>query len=368
MLNYDYVIVGAGVVGCSVAYELSKYSHSILLIDKNSDVALAASGAAGAFLSPLLGKENLFKDLVTKSLIYSTKFYQTNFPQYFNPCGTTRIPKNKEDEEKFKSYIPYMDFEYEKDEQGYFFKIGSVIDSFNMCKAIIKSVSNHVSTKFNYEVSSIEYKDGKWFLNDTIGAQNIIFTTGSDVSLIDQFYLKIRSVWGRRIDISTSSTFKHNYHKECSISQSKSIDKINNFVSIGATHYRDKAGIDDIEANTDELIKKANDIKKLQDIKILNHYVGARACSIDYFPIVGDIIDEKKTLKEFPYLKNGTKVETKRFTRYKNAYILTGVGGRGFVFAPYLANLLVNHIVNSAQLDKNITIDRLFQREVKRIK
>ena len=56
--EFDYVIVGAGIAGCSTAYFLSKYSKSILLIDKNEKVAFGASGAAGAFLSPLLGKPN----------------------------------------------------------------------------------------------------------------------------------------------------------------------------------------------------------------------------------------------------------------------------------------------------------------------
>lgn len=366
MLNYDYVIIGAGISGCCVAYELAKHNDNILLIDKNTDVATGASGAAGAFLSPLLGKGNLFKDLVTKSLKYSTTFYQENFPQYFNNCGTTRIPQNDEDEEKFKSYIPFMDFAYEKEDQGYYFKIGSVVDSFNMCKAIIASCNNSIEKKFSYEVTRLEYKDDLWLLNDEIKAKNIIFTSGSDVSLLNQFYLKIRAVWGQRIDISTSTIFPHNYHKACSISQSKPLDDDKHLVSIGATHHRDVEGIDDINGNSFELLNKANDIKNIEDISVLNHYIGARACSIDYFPIVGDIIDSKKTLEEFPYLVNGTHVEAKRFTRFKNAHVLTGVGGRGFVLAPYLAKELVNNIIKSDELDTSIKIDRLFQREVKR--
>jgi len=74
MREFEYVIVGAGIAGCSVSHFLSKYSKSVLLIDKNEDVAFGASGAAGAFLSPLLGKPNKFKDLVTKALNFSYLF------------------------------------------------------------------------------------------------------------------------------------------------------------------------------------------------------------------------------------------------------------------------------------------------------
>ena len=366
MLNYDYVIIGAGISGSCVAYELSKHNDNILVIDKNDEIAAGASGAAGAFLSPLLGKNNAFKDLVTKSLKYSTKFYKQNFPKYFNNCGTTRIPKNVEDQKKFEDYIPFMDFEFERDNDGYFFKIGSTIESSMTCRSMLNSSSNNIKMKFGYEVKSIEYIDEKWLLNSEIKAKNIIYTTGSDVSLLDQFYLKIRAVWGQRIDISTSSKVSHNYHKACSLSQSKPMNDTINLVSIGATHHRNVKKIENIEENSNELLIKANDIQQLDNIKILNSYSGARACSVDYFPIVGEIINSKKTLEEFPYLKNGTHVEPRRFKRFKNAYILTGVGGRGFVLAPYLAKVLVENILKDVPLDKSITIDRLFQREVKR--
>ena len=367
MKSYEYIIVGAGISGCSTAHELSKHSNSILIIDKNSGIAQGASGAAGAFLSPLLGKPNLFKNLVSKSLEYSTKFYQKNFPLHINNCGTTRIPQNEEDEKKFQEYIPYMDFPYIKEKDGYFFPIGSVVDSSNVCESMIKS-SSMIEKKFNYEVTSIENIKDIWIINNDIETQNIIFTTGSDVSLIDQFYLNIRGVWGQRIDISTSSSFSHNYHKRCSISQSKILNNGKNLVSIGATHHRNKEDIINTVQNTNELLKKANDIQELKDVEVLNHYIGARACSNDYFPVVGSIIDSQKTLDEFPYLINGTHVESKRFTRFKNGYVLTGVGGRGFVLAPYLSKLLVESIINNQEIESSISIDRLFRREVKRCK
>ena len=75
MKEFENVIIGAGIAGCSIAHFLKKYSNSILLIDKNEDVAFGASGAAGAFLSPLLGKSNPFKELVTKALIFFFFFY-----------------------------------------------------------------------------------------------------------------------------------------------------------------------------------------------------------------------------------------------------------------------------------------------------
>ena len=42
---YDVIIIGAGVIGCSVARELSKYERKILVVDKASDICEGTSKA-----------------------------------------------------------------------------------------------------------------------------------------------------------------------------------------------------------------------------------------------------------------------------------------------------------------------------------
>ena len=36
-MDYDVLILGGGIIGCSVAYELSKYNLNIALIEKERD-------------------------------------------------------------------------------------------------------------------------------------------------------------------------------------------------------------------------------------------------------------------------------------------------------------------------------------------
>ena len=261
--EFDYVIVGAGIAGCSLAHFLSKYSQSVLLIDKNEDVAFGASGAAGAFLSPLLGKPNKFKDLITKSLNFSINYYKENFSEDLINCGTCRIPKNEEDEEKFQSYIPYMDFEYEKYEEGYLFKIGSLVKPYELCKKLSKNTQK----LFDYEVKTIEKKENIWNINDEIKAKNLFLTTGADISLIDEKYLDIRAVWGQKIDINTTTSIDINYHKECSLSISNN-DQV---VSIGATHNR---------FDSDKIDSSYNlKLKNINKIHVLSVYISSTANS-----------------------------------------------------------------------------------------
>ena len=45
MMDADIIIIGAGVVGCAVARELSRYQANILVLEKGADVAEGASRA-----------------------------------------------------------------------------------------------------------------------------------------------------------------------------------------------------------------------------------------------------------------------------------------------------------------------------------
>lgn len=385
--QYDCVVVGAGIAGCSLAHFLSKYSKSVLLIDKNKDVAYGASGAAGAFLSPLLGKPNSFKDLITKSLKFSVDYYRNNYPNEITNCGTCRIPKNDEDREKFKTYIPYMDFEFKEYKNGYFFEIGSVVNPYNICKKL----SEKITKTFNYEVKDILFSDNSWIINSEIKANKLFLTTGADTSLIKEKYFNIRAVWGQKIDITSTSNIDINYHKECSISKSLAlINEEKNLISIGATHNRFEkdilessynlslCNINEIQHNEqtkaimqkdiEKLLNLAKDIAPLKDIEVVDVKIGARASSVDYFPMVGKLIDSEKSFKKYPHLKNGTHIKDENLEMIENLYVLNGVGGRGFVLSLYLANCLVENIFNETPLPKDITNFRLFKRWAKKNK
>lgn len=50
--KFDVVIVGGGVIGCSIARELSKYNISILVLEKECDVAMQASSRNDGMIHP----------------------------------------------------------------------------------------------------------------------------------------------------------------------------------------------------------------------------------------------------------------------------------------------------------------------------
>lgn len=385
MIYHEYVIIGAGIAGCCAAHFLK--NDDILLMDRFDNVASFASGTAGGFLSPLLGKPNKFKELITKSLNYAVEFYNQIDSNLIVQNGVLRMPQNEEDKKKFDIYKEHLDFPCDIRDEGFFFEIGSQVYSQKMCQKLTENITK----KLNYDIKHIKKIDGFWIINDEIKCKNLILTTGCDTRLLDEDYLNIRAVWGQRIDVSTTTCIDINYHKECSISTSKELlDNKTNLISIGATHHRFEASKEDIykayenptnenlstigyteklyNMDTEELLRKANNIRTLDNIKVLKKYFAPRASSIDYFPMIGNIIDSKKTIEEFPYLLNGTHVRSERFKRYENLYLINGVGGRGFVLSPYLAKSLIDFIKNGNEIEEEIRVDRLFKRWVRKIK
>jgi len=66
---YDVAIIGAGVVGCALAYKLSMYKLRVLLLDKNYDVGEATSKGNSAIVHTGFDAAvgTLESDLVTKA-------------------------------------------------------------------------------------------------------------------------------------------------------------------------------------------------------------------------------------------------------------------------------------------------------------
>ena len=93
------------------------------------------------------------------------------------------------------------------------------------------------------------------------------------------------------------------------------------------------------------------------DFLIKETFCGMRAGSRDYFPLVGRVIDTLYMLETYPAIVRGAKPELKHIN---NLYILNGVGGRGFVFAPLMAAWLAELIVDNKEMDKRVSPDRLF--------
>lgn len=66
------------------------------------------------------------------------------------------------------------------------------------------------------------------------------------------------------------------------------------------------------------------------------------------------MFDQNKTIEKFPMVLDGLELNRLRdqIPRLPNLYLHTGFGGRGYVLAPYTAQLLVSHMIDGTQLSE----------------
>ena len=180
---------------------------------------------------------------------------------------------------------------------------------------------------------------------------------------MDINYIKIRPIWGQKIDVKTSSKVPFNIHKNLSISTTKE----NGLISIGATHERYKISGEAKREVSNKLIEDAKNMYELNNIELINEFVGVRAGSIDFMPIIGDVINSNQTIDKYPNIKNGLKIRDDKLIKQANLFIFNGVGGRGFVLASLLAKTLSEFLINNSEIDKNLKSDRLFYKWARKL-
>ena len=346
---YDFVIIGAGIAGSSIAYFLK--DKRVLVVDKEG-ISKKASNAAGAFLFPKVGFNTKYTKFVNDALLFSFKFYKDlNIDTHKD--GVLILPRDNRDIEKFKEYQKTFTLDFENRDNGFFFKDGGFVDSQKTCEKLLENIEFQI-----LNITKIEKKEN-FILNNIIETKNIVLATGWE-EIFEIPYIKIRPVWGQRIEIKTDIKPLNNFHKNCSIS--KNLDGI---VKIGATHERRWSEKDVDEINNQILLEKANEILKI-DGEIYSMKGGMRAGSLDYFPIAGEIIDTKQTLEKYPEILKGRI--PKEYIYKKGVYILNGGGGRGFSNYIYVAKMLSEYILNAKTLPKEIDSKRLFIKWARKLK
>ena len=379
--SYDTIIIGAGIAGCCSAYALQQRGQKVLLLDRSAVAASGGSGAAGAFVSPKIGKGSALQTLTNEAFHFSKDFYLKHFPKYFHQTGVIRIPKDVEDAEKFFTYEIFNDSKYrwvkeeelntlgiKNSEDSFMFEEAGVCDAPEMCAAILEQVEFQ-----QMDVGSLGWDGESWTIRPkgtqvsfsaktkpmspetplVLRAKNIVLSTGYQNDLFDMRYMGVKGTWGSRGDYSSALNLEVSMHKSISVSAN-----INGIIKIGATHVKSKEPC--MLCDSDPLkglFKSASQMVDTCDFVLKETFCGMRSGSKDYFPLVGSVIDVPFMLENYPAITRGAKPELKYID---NLYVCNGLGGRGFVFAPLMAELLAEQIVEGKEMDSRVNPDRLF--------
>lgn len=343
----DAIVIGAGIAGATTAHALHLRGFDVLVLDKET-ICSGGSYAAGAFLSPKISKPSPYKTYLNDALSFTLSFFKNHFPDTLIKNGLLKLPLDEEDAKRCESYEPYIDFPYRKYNGGYFFPNAGIVKT----EPLLQRMLEKIDTVEGYNVTSIRHSADSWIINETYHAKHLILATGSDPDLITLPYLHRKNIGGYRYDLRFKGCedISHNIHKDVSVSTYLPHEKK---VIVGATHVKEICNLEEA-AKEDRygLLEHAKAFVEMENIQILKSYTGYRNFSFDYFPVVGAAVDTEATLLAFPGIRGGARVPQERFRYKPNLYLHTALGSRGFVFAPYNAHLLAEHIMHGEALPK----------------
>jgi tRNA 5-methylaminomethyl-2-thiouridine biosynthesis bifunctional protein len=357
--TYDTIIIGAGIAGASTAYALRQKGQNVLVLDKDG-IASGGSGAAGAFVSPKIGKGAPLQKLTNEAFEYAKAFYLSTCPTLFNQTGVIRIPKDEVDAQKFSVYEPYNDNKYEiytksqlenlgikAELESFYFPEAGVCEAKEVCETLLSNIE-----VMKYEVKEVIQENGVWCVSE-YRAKNLVLATGYESDLADLRYMGIKGTWGTRGDFSSKLALEVSMHQSMSVGAN-----VNGIIKLGATHEKEvKEVVPCKKVQALSLKEKASSLIETSDLKLKEVFCGMRSGSKDYFPLVGKVIDVPFMLEKYPAVTRGAKPEMKYVD---NLFVCNGLGGRGFVFAPLMAKMLAECIVEGEGVDIRVDPDRLF--------
>lgn len=350
MYEYDFIVVGGGIAGSVLSYQLSERGQSVLMVS-SGEIPSATRVAAGLF-NPITGKYLTKTWLAYELFDYLEKFYPQVENQlqskFYHPVGLFRPFSGTEHRvsaiaqiEKFSlhDFIEVIDSTEEYSE-FYHAEMGGMmtaragwIDT-NMFLDLIKRYfiekSNFLDEVFDY--SQLIVKEGEAVRYKEKTAKNIVFCEGFFVKDNPYFnWVSLNPAKGEILD-----GIIEGYGIKPVVNQGKWIVPLGNGrVRLGATYSWDDLSFEPNKEDEKLLLETAEKILK-KSFLVKDRQAGVRPSTKDRRPIIG----------QHPH--------------YKNLFIFNGLGTKGISLAPYFSNQLIENILNGELINPEANIERFY--------
>lgn len=327
---YDVVIIGAGVTGCAVARELSRYKVNACVIDKCEDVCCGTSKANSAIVHA--GFDAAEGSLMAKMNVEGNELMEQlskdlDFP--FERNGSLVVCMNQEDlpglqtlydrgvkngvkglQILTKEEVLEMEPNLSDNVEGALYApTGGIVCPFNLTIALAENANvNGVEFKFDTEVKDIRKADGYYEIetgNGTIESRYVVNAAGvyADVihNMVSEKKLKIVA---RRGDYCLLDRSVGDYVSKTIFPLPTKLGKgvlvsptIHGNLIVGPTaiDIEDKEGINTTKEGLDDLIAKAGaTVKDLPIRQVITSFAGLRAHEEGHEFIIGEAEDAKQ--------------------------------------------------------------------------
>ena len=318
---FDVTIIGAGVIGCAIARELSKYDLKIALLEKENDVAKHQSSRNDGmihvgFAAPIGSKRAYYNVLgnqlytkiteelnvpfkrVGEIILLGEKVFKILKPLFFN-----RAKKNNIKNFVYLSKNQILAMEPNLDDNfygGFYLEDAGVLNPFDLTIALAENaITNGVSLFLNTacigfekefnKIKIVKTNRGNFFSKVIINVAGLYSDYIAELAGDRFFSIHPRKGVDIILDLKTQSFQKHIVSKitfKSLNSKTKGggiIPAIEGNILVGPTAcetiYKEDYKTD--ESHIDELVKKMSINKKLNKSQIITYFAGNRACTFE---------------------------------------------------------------------------------------
>ncbi|WP_044526418.1 FAD-dependent 5-carboxymethylaminomethyl-2-thiouridine(34) oxidoreductase MnmC [Francisella philomiragia] len=394
--NQKIAIIGAGLAGCSLAYELSRtLSFDIILFDKNSDIATEASGNFAGILEPYLTSDNNFSDQF-HTLGYSILLEFIN--QYRNDIeicnqGVLQILSDEKELNRYQKIFTKREIADDLARLISHQELSQLLgkDTFNKAvyypnalSVVPKSICQlwlKLSTaklKLDNELLDIKkLENNTWqleFNNFTEDFDIVVFAGGyplfKNISLLQN--IPVYPSQGQLTVIKRCFNISNNIMDKGYIIPNYK----DNLQVIGATFRDNNDTSGDIRQEDNNF--NINQIKQIFDdknynVEIVNSRVATRCVTSDHLPLVGRLADYDSFEQVFykPLSKGYPKSKMPKIEYQQGLYVSSGFGSKGLCSSLLAAQIITAYITNQNQkysdkLLEALAIERFWTRSFKK--
>ncbi len=324
-------IIGSGISGASVAYFLKRRNIDCFILEKKKDFANGASGNRVALQLPRLTLDNSIQGVFSLASFNFSRKLSINLNCSPMTDGVIVSPSRVREIMKFKKLIKYNwpkdlfheyngKFKIDKNIIAHKFPSSGIVDN----KKFINELSLNVERINNFEVKEILDENNKKLLISKNGkcvkAKTVIWANGFEMKerLKNNLIIPVSGQVTYLNETNLSKKIKLNFSYGKFISQS-----FHGVHQIGSTFDRKKF-----------IASKLNDFENLRNLPDYFFQIFELTSNMD-FKSRSSI--RASTKNRLPFL--GTIFEN-------NEYFLGGMGSWGFIYAPFLAEILIKKILN----------------------
>ena len=344
-MDYDYLIVGQGLAGTLLAYQLIQHHQRILVIDES--VAHTSSKIAAGMFTPLSGKR-MAKSWMAEELLPCLKDTYAKLEillaQQFIHYQPIQIGFSsvKEQNDFYSSrpigIAPYLEVDaqmhpglnaplggFEVLESGWL-NTASLLGAF---KTYLINNNQYLDEAFDYtaltqQANGWQYKNYR--------SKGVIFCEGYKNSF-NPFFGDIPIIPNRGdvFNIQTACLGNDKIYKRGAYAVYQNIGHY----KVGSTYHWDNAseapdekGYQELKSKTDLLVNGA--------YAIMQHKVGIRPTTRDRRPVLG------------------------RHATLSGLYLFNGLGTKGVMLAPYFSNLMALFILLNKELPEEVNLKRFY--------